>query len=99
MSLVTLCSNILAIPLAIIFNLITRTGQWPASWSTEIVTIIPNNNDPANIMECQNLASTPLFSKVMEAYVLDRLRKETKFEDSQYGGIKEMGVDHFLVKT
>ena len=50
--LVTLYSNILAIPPAIIFNLITRTGQWPASWSTEIVTIIPKNNDPANITEC-----------------------------------------------
>ena len=31
--------------------------------------------------------------------MLDRLRKETKFKDSQYGGIKEICVDHFLVKT
>ena len=40
-----------------------------------------------------------MFSKVMEAYVLDRLCKETKFENCKYGGIKGMGVDHFLVKT
>ena len=97
--LVNSCSDILAIPLTIIYNEVAASGEWPRQWTTETVTIIPKNSNPSGLSECRNLSCTPLFSKVLEAFVLDELRKETKLLDSQYGGLKGMGVDHFLVKT
>ena len=47
----------------------------------------------------RNLSCTPLFSKVLEAYVLEYLKKQTKFNASQYGGIKGSGTDHFLTSA
>ena len=63
------------------------------------MTIIPKGIDPENLSQCRNLSCTTLFSKLLEAYILDELKKETSFADSQYGGIKGLGVDHFLVQT
>ena len=47
----------------------------------------------------RQLSCTPLFSKVLESFILKRLKDETSLSDSQYGGLKGCGVDHFLVKT
>ena len=86
-------------PLAIIYNQVYETSEWPVIWKTETVTIIPKNFSPDTLAECRNLACTPLFSKVLEYFVLKRLQDETRFQESQYGGLKGCGVDHFLVKT
>ena len=39
------------------------------------------------------------FLKILESFILKRLKEETSFSDTQYGGLKGCGVDHFLVKT
>ena len=62
-----------------------------------LVIIIPKKNNPENLGDCRNLSCTPLFSKVLETFVLKQLKQETSFADSQYGGMKGCGVDLFLI--
>ena len=97
--LVTLYHDFLALPLIHIFNSVFSTHEWPAVWSLETIIVTPKNSAPKDLSECQTLSCTPLFSKALESFVLDRLLKETKLSPTQYGGIKGCGTDHFLVKT
>ena len=54
---------------------------------------------PANLGELRNLSCTPLFSKVLESFVLTKLKEEIKLSSRQYGGIKASSTDHFLLET
>lgn len=47
----------------------------------------------------RNLSCTPLFSKLLESFVLEELRKETRLSANQYGGRKGISTDHFLIDT
>ena len=91
--------DVLAFPLAYLFNLTAKTGDWPSLWKLEMVTVIPKNSCPASMGELRNLSCTPLYSKLLETFVLEELKKKVKLSDSQYGGMKGCGVDHFLVDT
>ena len=97
--LVTKFHDILALPLSIIFNQTLNMLSWPHLWKTETVTVIPKNSAPAGLTELRNLSCTPLYSKILESFILDQLRKETKLSNRQFGGIKGCGTDHFLVET
>ena len=97
--LVTLFADILAIPLPDLYNQAILTREWPDLWKRETITVIPKCAVLASLSECRNIACTPLFSKVLESIVLKRLKEETNFAGSQYGGLRGCGADHFLVKT
>ena len=98
-TLVSQFSDILAIPLHFIFNQTLNTLSWPDIWKSETVHTIPKNSAPSGLSELRNLSCTPLYSKILESFVLDRLKRETKLSDRQYGGIKGSGTDHFLLDT
>lgn len=98
-SIVTEFADLLAIPLQIIFERVFETVEWPKSWKRESVTIIPKNPTPATLGETRNIACTPLFSKLLESFLLDLLRAQTTLTPAQFGGIKGVGVDHFLIET
>ena len=68
--------DLLAIPLAHIFNQALGSREWPELWKQETVTVIPKNSCPASMSELRNLSCTPLFSKVMESFILERLKSE-----------------------
>ena len=61
------------------------------------MSVIPKTAAPADMSQLRNLSCTPLFSKVLESFVLDELKKETKLSNSQYGGIKGVSANHFLI--
>ena len=65
----------------------------------ETVTIIPKKNNPSTLAECRNLSCTPLFSKVLETIILEQLKREVQLGDSQYGGVKGCGTEHFVIDT
>ena len=92
-------SDIIAETLCYIYNLALKTRSWPAVWKTETVHIIPKNSAPADLSELRNLSCTPLFSKVLESFILDRLKREVQLSPKQYGGIKGSSTDHFLADT
>ena len=91
--------DVLAFPLAYMYNLISSTGKWPDLWKLENVTVIPKNSCPSSLSELRNLSCTPLYSKLLESFVLEEIKKEVKLSNSQYGGMRGCGVDHFLVET
>ena len=97
--LVTKFCDQLAVPLTFIYNQVLNTLEWPALWKAETVTVIPKNNSPSELSELRNLSCTPLFSKVLEAFILERMKKEVKLSNCQYGGIKGCSTEHFLLKT
>ena len=98
-ALVTQFADLLAEPLCHIFNQTLHTLHWPAIWKSETVTVIPKNTAPSSLAEVRNLSCTPLYSKVLESFVLQRLKDEVKLSDRQYGGIKGSSTDHFLLDT
>ena len=91
--------DILAEPLAFIFNQALNTLIWPDLWKMETVHVIPKNSAPSGLAELRNLSCTPLFSKVLESFVLERLKNEAKLSSRQFGGIRGCGTDHFLIET
>ena len=97
--LVNKYSDFLAIPLAYIYNQVLNTNEWPDLWKFETVNVIPKNNSPTGPSELRNLSCTPLFSKVLESFVLEQLRKEVKLNDGQYGGLKGCSAEHFLIES
>ena len=95
--LVTPLADVLAIPLAIIYGEVYRTNQWPDSWKNETVYLIPKKTSPMKLAELRNISCTPLFSKVLETFLLDKLKEETSLSNNQYGGTKGCGPNHFLI--
>lgn len=92
-------SDLLALPLAEIYKRVSITAEWPLLWKAEQVTVIPKNQCPSELSELRNLSCTPLYSKLLESFVLEDLKKTIRLSPSQYGGLKGCGVDHFLVDT
>ena len=97
--LVTDFADLLAQPLTFIFNQTLKTLSWPSIWKSETVSVIPKNSAPSDISELRNLSCTPLYSKVLESFVLERLKKQVKLSPKQYGGIKGSSTEHLLIDT
>ena len=59
----------LAKPVAIIFNFITQTGEYPRQWVVEHQLSIPKVNPPQSEEDLRNISSTAFLSKVYECFV------------------------------
>ena len=97
--LVNKYADILAIPLTRIYNYSLALEQWPKQWKTETVTAIPKNSSPSDFGQLRNISCTNLFSKVLEYFVLQRLRNEVSTQANQFGGLPGTGVNHYLTET
>ena len=47
----------------------------------------------------RNISYTPLFSKVLEQFLVEKVRSTTGLSNCQFGGVKGVSTDHFLVET
>ena len=92
-------AGVLAEPLTHIFNQMPETGKWPHHWLQEYTSALPKTSFPTDMSELRNISCTPLFSKVLESFVLDSIGNELGLGQHQFGGIKGSGVDHFLIHT
>ena len=92
-------ADLIALPLEYVFNLIRETASWPQLWKQEQVTVIPKSSCPDSLSQLRNLSCTPLYSKLLETFVLEDLKSEINLSPAQFGGQKGCGVDHFLVET
>ena len=97
--LVTPLADILAIPLHYIYSQVYQQLSWPQIWQTETVNIIPKTAAPTEKSQLRNLSCTPLYSKVLESFILDDLKRDVKLSNDQYGGLKGVSANHFLVGT
>ena len=84
-------------PLASIYNCISTSGTWPTEWKTEYVTPIPKKTMPETCNDLRNISCTKLFSKVYESFLLPLLTAQAPLRKNQYGGVKGLGTEHFLV--
>ena len=92
-------ADILAIPLTKIINLVLHSYHWPSQWKIETVTVIPKGNGATCYEDCRNLSCTPLFSKICESFMMDRIESEVQIDRKQYGGIKRTGAEHLLLQS
>ena len=83
-----------------IYNLVRRGAEWPRLWRTEEVTVIPKGNEDAveSLDGCRNISCTSIFSKLLEAYMLDGIQSEVTLDKNQYGGQRGCGTDHLLAE-
>lgn len=72
---------------------------WPSIWKLEIVTLIPKKSKPQALNELRNISCTPLLSKVMENFVLDRLKTEVYQRDNHFGGLSGCGTSQYLIEA
>ena len=92
-------ADILAIPTTRIINLAFNCLTWPAPWKVETQSVIPKTSTPRSSEEIRNISCTNYMSKIMESFVLDRLRDEVSVKSNQYSGTKGTGTTHFLIDT
>ena len=97
--LVTKFADLIAVPVHSIFQKVYTYQEWPQLWASETVTLIPKNSSPDDLSQLRNISCTPLFSKCLESFVLGDLKSAVRLSPNQFGGVKGVGVDHFLVDT
>ena len=97
--LVTRYADLLAIPLAAIYNDISQTQKWPNIWKNESVTIIPKTRTPTELGQLRNISCTMLASKAYESFVLGWTLEQVKLKNNQFGGMKGCSAAHLLVSV
>ena len=83
------CSPELAKPVAIIFNRITASFEYPRQWIQEEQTAIPKVHPPLDENDLRNISGTPFFSKNYESFLADWLLPITNpyLDPGQCGGL------------
>ena len=90
----------LAEPMALIFNDILESSQWPSSWKIEHGLPLKKVKVPISEDELRIISLTNYFSKVFEQFVIDWLLKyvSDKLDLCQFGGIKGSSISHYLIE-
>ena len=65
----------------------------------ETQSAIPKSDEALTMDQLRNLSCTNALSKVLETFVLDRLREEVSLKPNQFGGVRGSGTNHFLIET
>ena len=97
--LVTKYADILAVPVHAVFQKVFARQEWPQLWATETVTLIPKTSNPDSLAQLRNISCTPLFSKCLENFILTDIKKNVSLSKNQFGGLKGVSVDHYLIDT
>ena len=90
----------LAKPLSTLLNKIVKSAEWPDQYKIEHVTPIAKVPLPQTEDDLRPISLTPLFSKVMEQFVVSWLLDFIghKLDFRQYGGTKGNSVCHYLIE-
>ena len=56
-------------PLTLLFNQVTKTGEYPSIWKNGFITPIPKKDAPNDFSGVRPITMTPIFSKVYESFV------------------------------
>ena len=74
-----------------------RDFIWPDEWKVETQTAIPKKTTPTSMSDLRNISCTNYLSKILESFVLEKLRREVKMKYNQFGGLKGTRTTHFLI--
>ena len=89
-------ADVIARPLTNVLNAAFKQEMWPMQWRTETVTTIPECNKPDGLGDTRNISCMPVFSKIIEYFLLERLKQEASVCDNQFGGIQGSSTNHYL---
>ena len=89
----------ISVPLSGILNNAFREEVWPDVWRQETVSVIPKCQRPESLGETRNISCTSVFSKTMEFFLLERLKKEAKVKNNQFGGLAGSSTSHYLAEA
>ena len=86
----------LAKPIAIIFNKVTATFEYPRQWIQEEQTPIRKVHPPLDENDLRNISGTPFFSKNNESFPSDWLLSITDpfLNREQCGGLSGSSISH-----
>jgi len=89
----------LCFPLAYIFNLITKFGDYPSIWKNGYVTPIPKKDAPNDFSGIRPITMTLEFSKVYVSFLAGWLKKQVKVlvDPRQSGNMPKTSIAHYLV--
>ena len=89
----------LAKPVQIIFNSITRTGEYPRQWVREEQIVIPKKYPVDDLEGLRSLSKTAFFSKTYEACLRDWILPMVKpfLDPANYGGMKNNSTMFYLL--
>ena len=96
-SLANKYSDLTAIPATRIINFSLATQTWPTPWKEETQSAIPKCDGASEFDQLRNLSCTNSLSKILESFVLSKLRTEIKIRPNQFGGVPGCGTTHFLI--
>ena len=99
LQLLTDYAELMADPLTNVLNTAFSFEIWPEVWWTEMVTVIPKCPKPDGLGDTRNISCTPVFSKIREHFLRERLRKEGKVRSNQYGGLSGSSTSHYLANA
>lgn len=91
--------DVLAEPIACIYNTITVQSSWPTQWKTEFVTLIPKCAAPETESECRNISCTNFLSKVYKRFVLRWCMDYVSPKPNQFDGQTGCSTYHFVAET
>ena len=92
--------SIFAAPLVHIFNNCLQSGVWPSQWKKEVTNLITKRTPVRSTDDYRPIAITLIFAKVLESLVRDVLLLDIdgKLPKMQFGGIKGVSTDHYLMR-
>ena len=68
---------------------------WPQSWRVETQSAIPKLGNTFCFDQIRNISCTNALSKIMEAFVLEKLMEEVTISTNQYGELRVVELTTF----
>ena len=85
-------------PISKIFNLMTKTQNFPRHWKMENGLPIQKIDSPESESDLRVISKTPFFCKIYEAFVFDWLSVVIKPHlDTDQFGMKGLSITHYLI--
>ena len=94
------CSKALCIPISHMINHNIKTGSWPDSYKTELITPIVKQTPVELLEQLRPISNLPICDKIQEAVISDMVISDmkAKLDPSQYGNQRSTSIQHYLVK-
>ena len=88
------------LPLCHIINSCLQAGQYPRLWKIEMVSPVPKVYPPEKLDHLRKISGLMNFSKITDKILTEYLVEDmaSTWDKAQYGNVKGVSVQHYLVK-
>ena len=87
-------------PIAHIVNSCLAEGVYPDIWKLEYVTPVPKVHPPEKLTDLRRISGLLNLSKITDKIIAEIITEDMEFtrDRSQYGNVKKISLQHYLVK-